>query len=169
MKKFLLIAVLFAAPFAVCQQDDEMVSVPKSKLTEQQKADLKVGAARNWVGMGKEIGEAVNSSMAAVTTQSNTFAQTPVGKLTVLIVIWKVIGDQALHVFGGLIELVLCVPIWLWSYRRMCMTRRLRTGKETWQVIAYDPDKYGEMKPRVVHALFALFIMGAFFVTVFSY
>lgn len=143
------------------------MSVPKSKLTEQQRAEFQVDSARSWVGTGKEIGEAVNSSLAAITTQSNNFAQTPVGKLTVFIVIWKVVGDQFLHVVGGILELLLCIPVWIWSYRRMCLTRRIKTGKDTWQVVEYKTN--AEFTPRIAHALFAIAIMGAFLLTTFSY
>src|ERR1700683_3390454 len=111
---FAVLILFSAAAFA----QEEMVSVPRSQLTEQQKANLGTDKARSWVGMGKEIGEAVNSSMSAITTQSNNFAQTPVGKLTVFIVIWKVVGDQAVHIGGGIIELLVFTPLWVWSYRR---------------------------------------------------
>jgi hypothetical protein len=166
MKKKLLLVFILLTGLGM-SQDEEMVSIPKSKLTDQQKAELKIESTQSWVGMGKEIGEAVNSSMAAITAQSNNFAQTPVGKLTVFIVIWKVVGDQVIHVAGGLIEVLVFVPIWIWSYRRTCMTRSIRTGKDTWERIEYTAR--GDMTPRIAHALIGLACMGAIALTVFSY
>ena len=154
---------------SVALAQEEMVSIPKSKLTEQQKAEMKMSNAQSWVGMGKEIGDAVNSSLQAITTQSNNFAQTPVGKLTVCLVIWKVVGDQAVHILGGLLILILCVPIWIWSYRRICMTRRVKTGKDTWEVVKYEVKAYSDFTPRIAHALVGIGIMAAFAITVFSY
>lgn len=167
--KSLTAAVLLIVLAGTALAQEEMVSIPKSKLTEQQKNEMRVGNAQSWVGMGKEIGDAVNSSLQAITTQSNNFAQTPVGKLTVCLVIWKVVGDQAVHILGGVVILVLCVPIWLWSYRRMCMTRRVKTGKDTWEVIEYSLKGYTDITPRIAHALIGVGIMAAAAITVFSY
>ena len=33
----------------------------------------------------------------------NDFAQTPVGQLTMLIIVWQVIGGQLVHVIGGIL------------------------------------------------------------------
>jgi hypothetical protein len=174
MKLFRLLPLLFTLTTFAFSQQEEMVSVPKSKLTDQQKADLNLSKTQSWVGMGREIGEAVNSSMAAITTQSNNFAQTPVGKLTVFIVIWKVIGDEAIHVGGGLIELLIFVPVWIWSYRRTCMTRKVRTAggwfhASTWQVVPYDADDYGDCTPRIAHLLAGWALIAVTLITVFSY
>jgi hypothetical protein len=165
MKTLAILALLTAS---VWGQQQEMVSIPKDKLTEQQKAELNMQHASSWVGMGREIGEAVNSSMQAITTQSNNFSQTPVGKLTVFIVIWKVIGDQAIHVLGGVVEVVLFVPLWVWSYRRMCMTRRVKTGKDTWQVVEYQHNSY-DFTPRIAHGLAVAVAVVVILMTVFSY
>lgn len=165
--KTLLVVLLLFQTMALAQQNEETVSIPRSQLTEQQKAQYAQDKTRSWVGMGKEIGEAVNSSMQAITTQSNNFAQTPVGKLTVLIVIWKVVGDQLLHVVGALLELLIFVPIWIWSYRRTCMTRRNKTGKDTWQVVEYQPR--GDFPARSVHFAAIAALIGIFLVTMFTY
>lgn len=106
------------------------VTVPKSSLTPQQQATLKQQEVKGWVGIGKEIGQAVNESLVAITTQANSFAGTGVGKLTVFIVIWKVVGDQVLHVIGGIAFVLIALPIWLWSYRRTCFPKRV-LRKET--------------------------------------
>lgn len=172
MKTTLLIALALTS-FAMAQPPEKMISVPESKLTEQQKAELLSDKTQSWVGIGKEIGEAVNSSMAAITTQSNNFAQTPVGKLTAFIVIWKVIGDQAIHLFGGMLEFIVFVPIWLWSYRKMCMNRKIVTsreglfGKRTYQVVPYNSDS--EFTPRHGHCIVLVAGVATMLITVFSY
>lgn len=154
------------------QGQEEMVTVtiPKSSLTPQQQQTVKQQEIHNWVGIGKEVGEAVNSSLQAITTQSNNFAQTGVGRLTVAIVIWKVIGDQVVHIFGGIVELLIFLPIWIWSYRRMCLTRRFKTGKDTWQVVEYrDTSGPDAPSPRTTHVLIAIGIVAIVLVTIFTY
>lgn len=174
-----LAVVLLSTGFVFAAQQ-EMVSIPKDQLTEQQKAALTVKQttatieqAHGWVGLGKEVGEAVNSSLGAITTQADNFSKTGVGKLTVALVVWKVLGDQAFHFVGGLIELLVFLPIFLWSYRRMCMTRRVRTSTKglfreaTWQVVEYD--RRADFTPRIAHGLVAGVFSIVWLVTVFSY
>jgi muconolactone delta-isomerase len=85
--------MLVAVP-ATAQVRDSMVAVPASLLTADQKAQMEVAATQakiqtygKWVGLGKEVGEAVNSSLAAVTDQTARFADTKVGKVTMALVI----------------------------------------------------------------------------------
>lgn len=116
--KQLMIVMLLAMG---CYAQEKMYQVPESQLTEQQKAKFQGTSpkdVRDWVGLGKEIGTAVDSSLTAVTTQANNFAQTPVGKLTVAVVIFKVIGDTAVHLLVGAVEAIVLLPLWVWSYRR---------------------------------------------------
>lgn len=74
----LLLAFLFCLPaFA---QDENKVLVPKSMLTEKQLAEAEKGDLKTnvheWAGLGREVGEAVNSSLSAITEQANAFAKT---------------------------------------------------------------------------------------------
>jgi hypothetical protein len=168
-----LLGLLLTVPVLGDTPQDEKVTVPKSMLTQDQLNKLQGHDLREnvheWAGVGKEVGEAVNSSLAAVTVQTNSFAQTGVGKLTMVLVVWKILGDQIVHLVGGAIELVVFLPLWIWSYRKTCMVRRIKTGKDTWQTVDYKKDSYGDCSPRQAHLLAIVILMGIFLVTVFSY
>jgi hypothetical protein len=130
--KRILIAVFVAvmlwftvAPAMAQQQSEETVSVPKSMLNKDQLDALaakdiqdKIEHYGKWVGVGHEVGVAVNESLTAVTTQANNFAQTPVGKWMMFIVIWKVIGHDLMGFALGALIIIIGLPIWIWSYRR---------------------------------------------------
>lgn len=173
MKRFLVVGLLLFSSLAFAQNSDQemvTVTVPKSSLTPQQQQTVQQQEVHNWVGIGKEVGDAVNSSLQAITTQSNNFAQTGIGKLTVAVVIWKVIGDQVVHVVGAILWMAVFLPIWLWSYRRMCMTRRIKTGKDTWQVVEYDRTKWREtLTPRGAHSIAAVIGVGVALIVMFTY
>ena len=79
------------------------------------------------VGLGKEVGTAVDSSLGAISNRTNEFAQTPVGKLTVAVVIFKVIGDTAVHIIVGITEVIVLIPLWIWSYRKYVPGRVVQT------------------------------------------
>lgn len=184
--KKIAVVILLLSSFAIAQE--KTVSIPESQLTEQQKQALKlqqastvVEKAHGWVGIGKELGQALDGALGSLTQRSNEFAVTPVGKFTMFIVAWKVLGDQAIeilnagvHILGAMIELAIFLPVFLWSYRRFCFDRRVLVakepglfGKKTWTVIKYQAE--GDFHPTHGHAL----ALGVFTViwlfTFFSY
>lgn len=128
MKSRICVAVLFACLLctgAFSQQQEETVTVPKSMLSKEQIGEIsakelqqKIDTYGKWVGMGHEVGTAVNESLSAVTAQANNFAQTGVGKWTMFVVIYKIIGHDVLGCVFATIFWFVGVPIWLWSYRR---------------------------------------------------
>lgn len=187
-KKVLLSLVLLST-FAFAQ--DKMVSVPESQLTEQQKTALKlqqvdttIEKAHGWVGIGKEMGQAFDSALASLTERSNQFANTKVGKFTMFLVAWKVMGDQAagllnaiVHIVGGIVELAVFLPLFLWSYRRTCLDRKICTSsegfflwpKKTYEVVKFDTNDDEDMTQRWVHWVVAGLFSAVWLITVFSY
>lgn len=127
----LIICMVVVAP--VHADQSETVTIRKDQLTDQQKAQVeadtiksKVETYGKWVGIGHELGTAVNESLTAVTTQANNFAQTPVGKLTAALVIWKVVGHDAMGFIIGIAEILIILPLWVWSYRRFLPRRVIK-------------------------------------------
>lgn len=126
MKKFISAAILaLTLALAIPVKAQEQVTVPKELLTKdqldqvrQKQIQEKVQSYGKWVGIGHELGTAVNESLTAVTTQANNFAQTPVGKLTAALVIWKVVGHDVMGFIVGSLEIIIILPIWIWSYRK---------------------------------------------------
>lgn len=126
LKLFAIVAIVLFSASAVPQDTpQDTVTIPKSELTDQQKTELeqkdlqdKIDRYGKWVGVGHEIGVAVNEGLTAVTTNANTFAQTPVGKWTMFVIIFKVIGEKIIGYFVGLVFFLIGIPVWIWSYRR---------------------------------------------------
>lgn len=125
MKKISGLFLALALLVIPVKAQNEQVSVPKSMLTQEQidkvnAAEIqdKIQKYGNWVGIGHELGTAVNESLSAITTQANNFAQTPVGKLTAALVVWKVVGHDGMGFIIGALEIILIFPLWVWSYRK---------------------------------------------------
>ena len=168
-----------------------MVSIPEDQLTEQQKqalklqqADTVIEKAHGWVGIGKEMGQAFDQALASLSDRSNQFAGTKVGKFTMFLVAWKVMGEQAgqvlnalVHILCGLLELVLIVPIFLWSYRRTCMDHMICTGKEgfwlwgkkTYQLVEAGARKDDVPAIQIAHWIAAIIFTIIILVTFFTY
>lgn len=162
-RSVLVVLVLLSAVFAQAQQQqEETVTIPKSQLTEQQKAELaqraidgKIEQYGKWVGIGHEIGVSLNEGLSAISTQANNFAQTPVGKWTVAVIVFKVVGNQFIHLLIGIIMTIVGVPIWIWSYRRFLPKRYVKRVKYAADGKTKDYEEYeygfGDMSEDVAN------------------
>ena len=127
MKNFMrtLAAAMMVLSFSTAAVAEESY-VDTQGLTAEQKAELqlqvvklKTGAqdpakvsenvrkeAEAWGDLGSNMGKAVVSAAKEVGVAANDFAQTPLGKVTVAVIVYKIIGQAALHlIFGTLILL----------------------------------------------------------------
>lgn len=180
MKRIMLVLILMCslgsfAQTATNDSDKITITVPKSSLTPEQKQSVDQANIKSWVGIGKEVGVALNEGLGAITTQANNFAQTPVGKLTAVLIVFKVMGDAAVHIAVGLGTLLVGVPIWLWSYRK-CLPKKIAveafdstTGKLTSRTYKFVEPSTDSDDWRGVHWGIMALGMIVVLTTIFSY
>lgn len=132
MKYFIVLVMMFVTSLAFSESftvqvegkltDEQRAAVA---LVAQQKAAEPVSAAptvskvKEWVDIGGAIGAGLASSAKELGIAANTFAQTPVGKFTVVMIAWHFIGAQLIHVGIGLLWLITMIPLWVFLYKRM--------------------------------------------------
>ena len=101
--------------------------------------------------MGKGLGIAINEGLGAVTKNVEQFAQTSAGKWIMVLVTWKVMGEDAVnltrtavqYLVGGTLFFV-GIPFWIWLIRRNCVQRPIATVEKTgfWtKKIVYKTDE----------------------------
>lgn len=178
MKKLMIyvaLLVFLVAPATVYPQSstEDTVVVKKSQLTQAQLADIQVQATKDkveqygkWVGIGHELGTAVNESLAAVTTNATNFAGTGVGKMTMALVIWKVAGLDIARIVIGSFLLIAGIPIWVFAFYKNCITHReiIENSKEKgkkWEVVNRW-ERGGEIAPMTVQRLWHFLALVAF-------
>lgn len=137
MKKifiFLLILILFLA-FNVEAQVPSKVGNPEAYLTAEQLAkyqsDIKVAELEkklqtygNWVGVGGEVGIAVKEGLMAVVDVAGEFGSTDVGKFTLVMVAWKIMGKDVIRIVLGLLFLIIITFIFLMMYKNLYKNER---------------------------------------------
>jgi len=161
-----LMVTLISATAAMAQS--RTVSVPESLLTDTQKrllqADQTVQIASKWVGLGKEVGEAVSSGLQAVTDQAVDLSRTPVGYFIMAMIGWKVVGGDFLQLIIGLPLWIIITILFAWSYRRTCISWRYasketREGlKVTREYEIHEPETQNLDLTRVLHVVFFLLL-----------
>ncbi len=146
MKKLVIIfTVLAVLAIACCPKANAQTSygVPEKKvvvnasdLTPSQLAKIesdikivelekKLQTYGNWVGVGEEIGSAVKESLNSVVDVADKFGKTNVGKFTLVMVAWKIIGKDAVRIFLGLLFFVLMTWIFVKIYKNTYSIRRV--------------------------------------------
>ncbi len=119
--------------------------VDLSGLTDDQIRQLKVNAdqmrvkekptaekAKEYVELGEMIGKALSTTAKEMNIAVNDFAQTPVGKTALVLIVWKMMGREVLHYVFGTIFLVAGVCLWIHFYRRMCVIKSTEHGAGWW-------------------------------------
>lgn len=128
MVSFFVGATFLASP-ANALTSDAVNSAGFSKLSETEKAEIiKMVADKattketviststedrveKWVKIGSNIGQGLAGAAKEVGVAVNDFSQTPVGQLTMLLIVWHMIGAQLIHVLGGILIWIIGISI----------------------------------------------------------
>lgn len=133
MKKFIaIVALLFSFNAFAALTTDSVANAGFSKLTEAQKAEvikqIADASSKNkdvvvpseekvekWVKIGSQVGQGLAGAAKELGVAVNDFAKTPVGQLTMALIVWHMMGGVIVHVVGG----VLIMVIGLWFVKFM--------------------------------------------------
>ena len=162
----LLIAV--SAPSTYAQVTSDKVTISKSDLTPQQIASIEAQAQvdkanaevaklqkkletyGDWVGVGGEIGSAVKEGLTAVVDVADKFGKTDVGKFTLVMVAWKVMGKDIVQITLGLLFFAVFTSVLIWITKRTLTSKKVLTSNpgpfkypKTYQVVKSDLDSDG--------------------------
>lgn len=64
-----------------------------------------------YAGLGKEIGEGVNSALMAIEGSATRISETTLGKTAMSVVVWKFVGKDIIRIIIGILVLAIGVPI----------------------------------------------------------
>jgi hypothetical protein len=165
MKKLMVVLLMCAALGAQTPPaTEEMVTVPRKYVSSEGLNQAKSSSAISpYLGMGREIGEAVKGGLESVVDVSNRFADTPVGKFTLFMVAWKVIGRDLLGVVLGLPLYILGICLWVSFMRRMFFERwvtvRNEEGKKVQKLM--QPMDFRSGDAKVGTAILMVVILAA--------
>jgi hypothetical protein len=176
MRRFLIamFAVLACAamlcatvPAVAGDSSDEKITIKKGDLPPEVLKQLemkeKIGDVSKWVGVGKEVGQAIDGALTAITKHADEIAKTGVGKFTMVLVAWKVMGHDLVGIVVGIIMLAVFIPIWACSYWRNCMPKQVLVRKDADGAEHYetkDPDDDSGSPRKWSHFAAILILIG---------
>lgn len=158
---------LFVASGAVSAQSSGIKGIDVNGLTEEQKADLvkqaeqmkkqsgtketiidKVSNPENlnkWIEVGQGMGVAIAEVAKHVGVAADEFLKSSAGKITLALIVWKVIGRELVHLSGGIVFMLVFVSLWIYFFKRMCLVKSIKylkptDGYKTIKEYEYYPD-----------------------------
>lgn len=170
-----VVAMAFAMPTVTYAETTDTVQVDVTKLTGDQlrvyqefKAmQAKAAAASSisldnltpekvdkYAQMGKGIGIAINEGLGAVTKNVEQFSQTSAGKWLMILITWKVMGEDAVNLTQRLVRfivgiglLTLGVPFFIYIFRRNCVAMPMLVSKTTIGFLTVKKEYKGMTNP----------------------
>jgi hypothetical protein len=141
MKKVVLLTLMFLTlnvtfaqtvtpteTMAVNVEDLDAITLAKVKAKQTQaEIDEKIKTYGSWVGIGKEVGVAVDEGLTAVTKHATSIADTKLGKVTMFIIAYKVIGKDIIRYCVGLFLFLIITIVMIISYFKNATDRKLKT------------------------------------------
>ena len=125
MKKLYIFLLLIILAVGTVSAQLDAVKIKVEDLTQSQLEQIKrekektpdlttVETAGKYIGLGKEIGQAINEGLNSTIDAANKFGNTKVGTFTMQILAWKLLGKDLVRV--ALAILLLLVSIWITIY-----------------------------------------------------
>lgn len=165
MKRFIGMISIFVLIFATQIQAQtpttpQRVGDPSTYLTTEQLAkynsDIQIAELQkkletygNWVGVGGEVGTAIKEGLTAVVDVADKFSGTDVGKFTMILVAWKVIGKDIVRIVLGIIFISIFTWLLIYSFKRTCVERRILVENKNPGFLRYPKErKYEIIEPR---------------------
>lgn len=159
-----LIAIAVPAFAQQQQQADDRIVIKKSdippellKQIEQGKQVEKIGS---WVGLGREVGTAVNEGLKAVTEHAAEFGKTGVGMFIMFMIAWKVMGVDLLQLVVGFPIFLVGTALIAWSYNKNCITRKIPVEVTPEGKVTKYGIHVGEPDEKITHGVIYLIFLG---------
>lgn len=120
MKKFLILTIfsLMTVANVMAQTSNESVTLTieqynnlPSDIRNSIENEKTIKTVGKWAGLGKEIGEGVNSALMAIEGSATRISDTTIGKTAINIVVWKFIGKDVMQIVVGFVILLVGITI----------------------------------------------------------
>lgn len=153
-------AQLYANAAKMIEENNEALNVAKNVPTAQ-KLD-------EYAGLAKSISIGLADTAKNLGIAVNDFANSPVGRITEFVIVYKVIGNQIVHYFFGGVWFLVIGSVWWIIFRRTCLgnyeiTYDKDTGKKitkTWIDAAYENTSTLGMRWSMTFLSFIIVIVG---------
>ena len=133
----------------------------------EQLVDERIKRYGKWVGLGNEIGIAINGCLKALNGELITLSESKIGKVAVFLVIWKVLFDDVIGLIVGIPIFIVWTILGVWVVKR-CFIARIVTfinqGEKTEMLVNddWDSDKWiALVVSGIIYIIVAAILLGS--------
>lgn len=106
----------------------QMAEQMKEEATRAEKtSQLSPEKVNEWVELGKNIALAFTTVAKELGVAADQFLNSTTGKVTLVLILWKVAGQDILGFTIGVMFLFTFVPLWIYFFRRLCLMKSKTT------------------------------------------
>jgi hypothetical protein len=161
--KFVLIFAMITFCQTVTVDLSKLGSVSRNEIIDLQKEEkTPVESAKEWAGIGVELGKAIASTCKELSIGVNDFVKTPVGKLAMCIILWKLVGKEIL----GLIIWVAITIIVLLMFRHMTGYKEIMKKDGENKIVVERVERYSGTSNDAKVGISAIIAVAWFGVTI---
>lgn len=152
--KILIILFAMLPLITLAQTQPDIAKMSQQQLLDYQRGliaaqkatsqSIDINKVESYIDIGEKYGEAVRGVIQGVGEGGDEFLKTTTGKITVVAVLWKIMGRDALEVtqrlaqyFFGSLFFLIAIPTWLFFTKRAFFGYRRVTKSGPW----YSPAK----------------------------
>jgi hypothetical protein len=82
---------------------------------------------KEWAGVGKVLGSELNALVTELAMPIGKFLDTGVGKLAVVVVLYKILGAEIASLTFGFLFFIIMLSLWIYMFRKMCVIQSIVT------------------------------------------
>lgn len=113
-----------------------------AELVEQGNSVENLEKVREWAELGQSVGVALVATAKELGIAVDDFSQTGIGKVTIAVIVWKIMGKEVVRTVISVIYLI--IGVWLWNhyFRKLCVIKSIayELGKKT-KIEYFDPSE----------------------------
>lgn len=124
---------------------------------------------KEYAELGQAVGTAIASTAKELGVAAEEFSHTNVGKITIFLIAWQLVGEQVIQAIVG--SCLLIVSIFLWSkyFKRMCViSKEEYYENRKLKSITYQPVSDALHGTRFIMGLALLILIGISMVVIFA-
>lgn len=128
-----------------------------------------VDDVKEYAALGHEIGSAIASTAKELGVAAEEFAHTSVGKITIGLIVWKLIGNDLLQAVVGCSFFLVTMTLWAKYFKKLCIvlqTDYYESGKV--KSITHQPVNDALHGTRLAMALILAVLIAASMTTIFA-
>jgi len=140
MKRLITVLLLMVFTLGISAQGISLTQADINKLPPDMKAKItamqsqkevteNLATIGEWAGLGNEVGQAVNGALVALTKTAGDFSKTELGKFTMFMVAWKVMGRDMTRLIIGTFIMLFFFTFFVIKWFTTCRPKKYMTSK----------------------------------------